>query len=145
MDLNTVRLSYFSRVPPTNASCFVQRSIEGELDCKSFYKRNCNGAYCLIRRCSVWLIITIIIIISKSVCVRACVCVLQEVAGSDLPSSQMLLLLKLDNGDCRPQKGCPVRWQPRRESAPSTMVLCAKAAPGSSSFAGYPDVAGKPS
>ena len=45
----------------------------------------------------------------KHVCV--CVCVLREVTGSASTSSKMLLL-SLGDGDCRPQRGRPVRYQP---------------------------------
>ena len=55
VDLNTVRLSFFSSVPPTNATCFVQRSIEGELDCKSLRK------YGKIIMSSLYLAITVIL------------------------------------------------------------------------------------
>ena len=52
---------------------------------------------------------------SKNKCVCVCVCVCVYMGGHrkcfDLQSNATA---SLDDGDCRPQKGSPVRWQPLR-------------------------------
>ena len=51
-------------------------------------------------------------ITSKVVCVCVCVCVCVTGGHRKCFDLQPNATTSLDDGDCRPQKGYPVRWQP---------------------------------
>ena len=51
-------------------------------------------------------------IISIGVCVCVCVCACVRACVTEGPLAKHSLLISLGDGDCWPQKECPVRWHP---------------------------------